>query len=173
MNPATKVSDRPGAPPPYAELVSPSHTDFPGDAFFTFWTQTTHTFTLVTLVCVCFQTPTSGPYLKNLLGLHGQRVQNLRVYEVLQGRVSAVNVVTEEEPQKKRSGHSAISVWMTSLQLNSLVPGTGINGISSAPQEPAPGRGTQDTPLVDKNVLLFGDGGFPPEQSPKNKCRSL
>lgn len=37
MNPATNVSDSPAAPPPYAELVSPSQTDFPGDASFTFW----------------------------------------------------------------------------------------------------------------------------------------
>lgn len=35
MNPATNVSDSPAAPPPYAELVSPSHTDLPGDASFT------------------------------------------------------------------------------------------------------------------------------------------
>lgn len=31
MKPATNVSERPMAPPPYAELVSPSQTFFPGE----------------------------------------------------------------------------------------------------------------------------------------------
>ncbi len=44
MKPATNESESPIAPPPYAELVSPSQTFFPGETDSTVWRQSVYHF---------------------------------------------------------------------------------------------------------------------------------